>query len=98
MKITTQFIDNCSNCNDLIREKSIAYRGEHGDLFCINCNDNGITRKKVIQKNLEIAFNKPDSIPEREVIIKRVYENAGMVLFEFLKMQSMSTNQIRDCI
>jgi len=55
-------------------------------------------RKKVVQKNLEIAFNKPDSIPEREVLIKSVYENAGMVLFEFLKMQSMSTNQIRDCI
>ena len=52
VKITTQFSDNCSNCNDIIREKSIAYRGEHGDLFCINCNDNGITRKKVIQKRL----------------------------------------------
>ena len=55
MKITTQFSDNCSNCNDIIREKSIAYRGEHGDLFCINCNDNGITRKKVIQKKVIIS-------------------------------------------
>ena len=55
MKITTQFSDNCSNCNDIIREKSIAYRGQHGDLFCINCNDNGITRKKVIQKKVIIS-------------------------------------------
>jgi len=55
-------------------------------------------RKRVVQKNLEIAFNKADSFPRREEIIKRVYENAGMVFFEFLKMQSMSVDQIKDCI
>ena len=55
-------------------------------------------RKKVVQKNLEIAFNKSDLNSECEGIIKQVYENAGMVLFEFLKMQSMSPNQINNCI
>ena len=55
-------------------------------------------RKKVVQKNLEVAFKETHSNQERNLITKKVYENAGMVLFEFLKMQSMSNDQITDCI
>ena len=44
--------DYCSRCNQMIIEKSIAYRDEKHDLVCVDCYEINITRKKVTRKSL----------------------------------------------
>lgn len=78
----------------LFPPKAASYIGKKFGQFCYLL---GI-RKKIVQKNLEIAFKETHSNQERKLITKKVYENAGMALFEFLKMKSMSNDQIVDCI
>ena len=46
MKITTQSREDCSRCNQMILEKSVAYRDEKYDLVCVDCYEVNIPRKK----------------------------------------------------
>ena len=43
--------DHCSRCNQMIIEKSIAYRDEKHDLVCVDCYEINIPRKKVTRKS-----------------------------------------------
>jgi len=53
-------------------------------------------RRKVVSRNLEIAFGNELSLEAREVLCKKVFESIGMVMFEFVKMASIPKEDVHD--
>lgn len=51
-------------------------------------------RKKVVLKNLALAFGEKYTPEEREAIALETYRNVGSTMFEFLKMQSITPEDI----
>lgn len=55
-------------------------------------------RRKVVEKNLRIAFRNHYHEREFRTILKKTYINGAIVLFEFLLMKRMETTKVKDYI
>ncbi|MGK0289004.1 MAG: KDO2-lipid IV(A) lauroyltransferase [bacterium] len=55
-------------------------------------------RKKVVMKNLEIAFGDELSLEKRKILCKKVFQNLGMVFFEFMLMRWIPQDKLKEYI
>jgi hypothetical protein len=105
VKITTQFIDSCTKCNNIIYEKKNAYRNQSHDLLCAICGiketrriQNNESRKKIIRYEIEQIIQKKEKknkqLDEIEITNKTVKTTKVSRLFRGLfKKEEHESNE-----